>query len=102
MTATAFETDRPVLRAPAVRARTRSDTYLGRALSWARAHAPGAGRWLRAAATRIRTVALTVAGLGCVVAAAWLVAVPLGLLAGGLSLLALEYLSTPTEPQGRR
>jgi CHASE2 domain-containing sensor protein len=35
---------------------------------------------------------LVVAGLGALVAAAWLVAVPLGLAAGGVALLLLEWM----------
>jgi hydrogenase/urease accessory protein HupE len=42
---------------------------------------------------RLRTLALSVGGFGCLVAAAWAVAIPAGLAAAGLSLLALEYLS---------
>jgi hydrogenase/urease accessory protein HupE len=42
---------------------------------------------------RARTVAMSVGGFGCLVAAAWTVAVPAGLAAAGVSLLVLEYLS---------
>lgn len=41
----------------------------------------------------IRTLVLSVAGLGALTAAAWLVAVPLGLAAAGLALLVLEWLT---------
>lgn len=39
-----------------------------------------------------RPVALVVAGLGFLAAAAWTVALPLGLVAVGVGLLVLEYL----------
>jgi hypothetical protein len=42
---------------------------------------------------RLRTAALAVGGFGCLVAAAWTVAVPLGLAAAGCALLLLEYLT---------
>jgi hypothetical protein len=42
---------------------------------------------------RARTAAMSVGGFGCLVAAAWMVAVPAGLAAAGCSLLVLEYLS---------
>jgi hypothetical protein len=42
---------------------------------------------------RLRTAAMSVGGFGCLVAAAWMVAVPAGLAAAGCSLLLLEYLS---------
>jgi hypothetical protein len=48
---------------------------------------------------RLRTTALSLGGFGCLVAAAWMVAVPAGLAAAGLSLLVLEYLSGE---EGRR
>jgi hypothetical protein len=48
---------------------------------------------------RARTVAMSVGGFGCLVAAAWTVAVPAGLAAAGASLLVLEYLSGE---EGRR
>lgn len=41
----------------------------------------------------LRTAVLAVGGLGCLSAAAWLVAVPFGLAAAGLSLLVLEWLT---------
>jgi hypothetical protein len=49
---------------------------------------------------RLRTAAMSVGGFGCLVAAAWMVAVPAGLAAAGLSLLVLEHLSGDQE--GRR
>jgi hydrogenase/urease accessory protein HupE len=49
---------------------------------------------------RARTAALSVGGFGCLVTAAWMVAVPAGLAAAGVSLLVLEYLSG--EEGGRR
>lgn len=78
--------------------RTRDATVLGRLLGAARAAAPGVGRWLARSGRRVRTAALTVGGLGSISAAAWAVAVPLGLVAVGVSLLLVEYLSTPSEP----
>jgi hydrogenase/urease accessory protein HupE len=48
---------------------------------------------------RARTAALSVGGFGCLTAAAWMVAVPAGLAAAGVSLLVLEYLSGE---EGRR
>jgi hydrogenase/urease accessory protein HupE len=48
---------------------------------------------------RARTAAMSVGGFGCLVAAAWMVAVPAGLAAAGASLLVLEYLSGE---EGRR
>lgn len=42
----------------------------------------------------IRTAVLAVAGFGCITAAAWMVAVPLGLLAAGVSLLVIELLGS--------
>lgn len=45
-------------------------------------------RWKQA-----RTTVLHLAGFGLLTAAAWTVALPLGLLAGGLSLLLLDYLA---------
>jgi hypothetical protein len=40
-----------------------------------------------------RTAALVVGGFGLISAACWMVAVPLGLAAAGVSLLVLEYLT---------
>ena len=54
---------------------------------------------LVAALPRMRTALLSVAGFALLSAAAWMVAVPLGLAAAGLSLLVLEWLA---EPGGRR
>jgi len=51
--------------------------------------------------TTIREVALTVGGLGLLSAAAWVLALPAGLAASGVSLLLLEWLTRPT-PGGRR
>jgi hypothetical protein len=73
--------------------RPRSATVLGRAATWATAHAPHVWSWTRAAAVRARRVVLTVAGLACITAAAWTVAVALGLLTAGVSLLVFEFLS---------
>ncbi|MFE0378347.1 hypothetical protein ACFW1M_22815 [Streptomyces inhibens] len=42
---------------------------------------------------RARTTLLTLAGFGGLTAAAWTVALPLGLAAAGLSCFALEYLT---------
>jgi len=78
-------------------ARTREATVLGRAAATVRAGAPGVGRWLGRAATRARSLALHVAGLGAISAAGWEIARPLGLLSAGVSLLVLEYLSAPSE-----
>jgi hypothetical protein len=41
----------------------------------------------------LRTLLLSVAGFGLLTAAAWYIAVPLGLAVGGISLLVLEALS---------
>lgn len=78
-------------------ARTRADTTLARAAAWTVARAPGAGRALARLGRRARSLILHVGGLGCLTAAAWTVALPLGLLAAGVSLLALEYLSAPSQ-----
>ena len=48
---------------------------------------------LVAAAPRARTALLSLAGFGCLTAAAWSVSLPAGLAAAGLSLLVLEYLT---------
>lgn len=53
---------------------------------FAGAHLP---RW-----TQVRTVVLSLAGFGCITAAAWTVAVPLGLLALGASFLVFELLTS--------
>jgi hypothetical protein len=42
---------------------------------------------------QLRTAALSVAGFGCLTAAAWTVALPLGLAAAGVSVLLIEYLT---------
>lgn len=42
----------------------------------------------------LRTFTLSVAGFGALTAAAWTVALPLGLAAAGVSLLLLEYLGS--------
>lgn len=44
---------------------------------------------------QVRTLVMSVAGFGLITAAAWTVAVPLGLLVGGLSLLVVEMLNAP-------
>lgn len=55
-----------------------------------------AGAGLRAAATRARSTALTLGSLGAMTASAYVgLGLWAGLLAGGLSLAALEYLTTP-------
>lgn len=62
----------------------------------------GAGlQWERIAT--VRTVLLIVVGVGALVAAAWLVALPLGLAALGVGCLFLEFMTgeRPSE-QGRR
>ena len=51
-----------------------------------------AGRKLPRWAT-VRRAVLTIGGLGLLTAAAWMVALPLGLLAAGVSLLILEALT---------
>lgn len=53
---------------------------------------------LMAALARVRTTALTLAGFSGLTAAAWTVALPLGLAVAGLSCFALEYL---TDNDGR-
>lgn len=73
--------------------RTRDATILGRLLVAARVHAPGVGRWLARSGRRLRTAVLTVSGLGSITAAAWAIAVPLGLVTLGVSLLLLEHLT---------
>lgn len=45
-------------------------------------------------ARQLRTAALSVAGFGCLTAAAWTIALPLGLAAAGISVLILEYLAS--------
>jgi hypothetical protein len=42
---------------------------------------------------QFRTTVLHLAGFGLLTAAAWTIALPLGLAAGGLSLLVLDYLA---------
>jgi len=49
---------------------------------------------------RLRAAALSVGGFGCLTAAAWTVAMPLGLAAAGVSLLVLEWLTS--DESGRR
>jgi hypothetical protein len=99
MAATTYD---PEVHLAAPGRRTREATMLGRALAWGRAHGPTIGRSLARAAGRARTLLLTVAGFGCVVASAWMVAVPLGLAVAGGALLALEYLSAPASTDRRR
>lgn len=50
--------------------------------------------------TTARTLLLVLAGMGLLVASAWLVALPLGLCAAGAACLALAYLTDPNGPQG--
>lgn len=54
------------------------------------------------AAPKARTAVLTVGGFGCLTAAAWTVAVPLGLAVAGVSLLVLEWLTSDSGARGRR
>jgi hypothetical protein len=42
----------------------------------------------------LRRAVLSLAGFGCLTAAAWLVALPLGLAAAGISVLFIEYLTS--------
>jgi hypothetical protein len=42
---------------------------------------------------KVRTTALSLAGFGCLTAAAWTLALPLGLAAAGVSVLLIEYLT---------
>lgn len=42
---------------------------------------------------KLRTTTLALAGFGCLTAAAWTVALPLGLAAAGVSVLLVEFLS---------
>jgi len=51
----------------------------------------------RRALRTVRTAALTVGGLGCLVAAAWTWHRPVGLVAAGLALLLLEALTRPNQ-----
>jgi hypothetical protein len=51
-------------------------------------------RWMPAP-EQVRRVVLSVAGFGAITVAAWMIAVPLGLLVGGFALLVLEALSSP-------
>jgi hypothetical protein len=44
-------------------------------------------------ARALRTAALSIVGFGCLTAAAWTVALPLGLAAAGVSVLFIEFLS---------
>lgn len=80
---------------------TRQATVLGRLATATRAAMPGVVRWLTRTGRRTRRLVLHVGGLGSIVGAAWMVAVPFGLLTAGLSLLVLEYLSAPEGEQRR-
>lgn len=62
-------------------------TVFGRALSATKA----VGQGVSTATSRASEYVLTVAGLGCLSAAAWTVALSLGLVAAGLSCLVLEW-----------
>jgi hypothetical protein len=73
--------------------RSYRQSVLARAGALAVAHGPAVGRWARRAARKARTTVLQVGGLGAITAAAWIVAVPLGLFVGGLALLLLEPLT---------
>jgi hypothetical protein len=77
---------------PTKRGRTRGDTIIGRLVD------AGVRNWprIRAGLVKARRAVLTVAGVGLISAAAWTVAVPLGLAAAGVSLLVLEYLTAPS------
>lgn len=79
----------------AVAGRARSETIIGRLVPLLAVALPAALRLLVAA----RRLLLHVSGLGLVTAAAWAVAVPLGLLAAGVSCLVLEYLLAGDEPR---
>lgn len=68
------------------RARTARTPFLVRAARLAARVAP---TW-----KQVRTTVLTVTAFGCLTAAAWMVALPLGLLAAGLSLLFIELLTS--------
>jgi hypothetical protein len=70
-------------------ARARDAAVAGRLVAVVRTAAPG----LRRAVVRARSLVLHVGGLGAITAAAWLVALRLGLLVAGVSLLTLEYLA---------
>ena len=50
-----------------------------------------AGMHVRAAVTKLLAALGTVLGLACFVVAAWMVAIPLGLLVAGVSLFVLEW-----------
>jgi hypothetical protein len=67
----------------------RRDATVGHLVALARAAAPVVVRWGR----RARSLVLHLGGLGCLTAAASLVAVPLGLVVAGAALLVLQYLT---------
>jgi hypothetical protein len=74
-------------------ARVRSRTVLARLAAGVAAPAPAAGHRLKRAATRARSLALHVAGLGSISWGAYEVAEPVGFVAAGVSLLVLEWLT---------
>jgi hypothetical protein len=53
-------------------------------------------------ATKLSQAAGSIIGLGCLVAAAWTIALPLGLLAAGLSAFVLEWRLADPEDGGPR
>ena len=75
--------------------RKRSETIIGKLIPLLQVAVPVIGRWL----VRVRTALLTIGGLGLITLAAWTVAVPLGLLVGGVSLLWLQYLTAPDDKE---
>lgn len=81
--------------------RTRDETALARLAAGARAHGPGILAALGRAGGRLRRLLLSIAAMVCLVVAAWMIAVPLGLLAASVCLLWLEWLTTPEAPAGR-
>lgn len=54
---------------------------------------PVVGWWLRRSSTAVRTVSLTVGGLGLLSAAGWEIAHPLGLATAGVGLLVLNEMA---------
>lgn len=85
----AFTAERARRNARPARTRTPILVLLGRVLAVLGAFA---GRKLPRWPT-VRRAVLTIGGLALLVAAAWMVALPLGLLAAGVSLLILEALT---------
>ena len=81
------------------RRRSRADTTAARLWASAQAHGPLVGAALARAGQRLRRLVLSVAAMVCIVTAAWMIAVPLGLVVAGGSLLWLEWLTTPEQPE---